>query len=120
MLTIILGIVLTVPFLWFATVVKTRDSRQLCFVIAGTIFMVAVFLGMCGPISGYGEWEMVNKVSLMDLPEYTTFGQIEIEEIKDDSGEIFVVREYQRKGIASIWTFALDTIETKYVFYVPE
>ena len=79
--------------------------------------MVAVFSGTLGPLSGYGEWEMVDEISLMDLPEDTTFGEIEI---KDGNGETFVVIEYQRKGIASIWTFAFDTTETKYVIYVPE
>lgn len=120
MLTIILGLVLVVLFLWLSTVVKKRDSRQLCLVVAGTVFIVAFFSGIWGPLSGYGKWEFVDEISLIDLPEYTTFGEIEIEEIKDGNNEAFIVREYQRKGKVSIWTFAFDTKETKYIFYVPE
>lgn len=33
---------------------------------------------------------------------------------------LIIVRVYQREGKRTIWTFALGTEETKYIFYVPE
>jgi len=43
-----------------------------------------------------------------------------VEEIEDHNCEIPFIRVYERKGKMSIWTFALGSKETKYVFYVPE
>ena len=118
MLTIILGTALAILFLLFSKENKIRESKLLRAMIAGIIFVVAVFSGMWGPLSGYTEWEKVNEVSLLDIPEYTMFREIDIQE-NEGSGELVVIK-YQRKANASKWTFAFDTTETKYVIYVPE
>lgn len=44
----------------------------------------------------------------------------DVEEVEDPNCEKAVVRVYQREGKRTIWTFALGTEETKYIFYVPE
>lgn len=44
----------------------------------------------------------------------------DVEEVEDPNCEKAVVRMYQREGKRTIWTFALGTEETKYIFYVPE
>ena len=44
----------------------------------------------------------------------------DVEEVENPNCEKAVVRVYQREGKRTIWTFALGTEETKYIFYVPE
>lgn len=44
----------------------------------------------------------------------------DVEEVEDPDCEKAVVRVYEREGKKTLWTLALGTKETKYVFYVPE
>ena len=46
-------------------------------------------------------------------------GQI-VEEIEDAECEIPLLLKYEREAKSSIWTFGLNSKDTKYVFYVPE
>ena len=43
-----------------------------------------------------------------------------VEEIEDAECEIPLLLKYEREAKRSIWTFGLNSNETKYVFYVPE
>lgn len=119
MLTIILGIVISALFLWLSEVVKDRGLRQMFTILAGTVFMVAVFYGLWSPVSGYGEWRLIKEIPMSEASEKIDFYQIKTEGIHDALTEP-TVKVYERRGIKSIWTFAFGTKEIKYVFSITD
>lgn len=119
MLTIILGIVISALFLWLSEVVKDRGLRQMFTILAGTVFMVAVFYGLWSPVSGYDEWRLIKEIPMSEVSESIDSDQIEIEGIHDALA-VPTVKVYERRGIKSIWTFAFGTKETKYVISITD
>lgn len=66
--------------------------------------------------------EINSKFGTDSSVEYTTVTLVnkDVEEIEDVNCQKPVIRIYTCQGKKSIWTFALGSKQTKYVFYVPE
>lgn len=162
MLTIIIGIIITVAILVFLEYIAYK-TNDFCLLIVEILFasfglLTSLLLGMYYPFSGYNDWELVSETPLVGLsnttasvgsgyiyvsisPENAYTYRYEIDsdfgtesskeyktatvtgnvvEIEDPACEVPVLRKYEQTAKKSIWTFGLTTIETKYVFYVPE
>lgn len=160
MLTIILGIVLAVLIFKRAINVYNNDLSTFLAVIAAIVGVLGIGAGLCAPLSGYTEWELIQETELVSLTNNPASGGVgkltyvslsadnaytyryeidsefgtetsreydtntlvnkDVEEIEDYNCKKPVIREYQKKGKRTIWTFAFDTTITKYIFYVPE
>lgn len=127
MLTIILGFIITIFVLVF---LYENDLDQFSlFILAIFGISSSLYLGIVQPLSGYNEWELLEKTDLVEysdsglsnisvlLSDKETFSKVEIQ--KDSKCTEPALLEFERTAKRTIWTFGLNS-ETKYVLYVPE
>ena len=147
MLTIIIGIIIFLGLCWK---MRERLSSSVFTTIFSIVSMVTFSLGVVATPKGYTDWEIVKKVELVTLSDSMCYVSVsadntyryEIEselKIKDtDSYKVESIKgeniekveeencigaqlcEYHRSGKKSIWSLALLSDETKYVFFIPK
>ena len=68
MLTIIIGIVVAVIFVWgLWHLCKCEESMVIVFLIGLTLVIGAIVAGVSSPLSGYKEWELIGETELISL-----------------------------------------------------
>ena len=117
MLIIIVGIIAAIGCLAIGAWVNSAEGIFNC--LALLVFLVAIFTGICAPVTGYTDWELVSEEELISLSNDT-----------GTSGNLFAIRtngiysyRVQIKsefGTNSSKEYELRTIDAKYVVEVED
>lgn len=127
MLTILLGLIITCAIIAFFYKNELDAFSLMVLTIVGV--SLTFYLGLSCPLSGYNEWELLEKTELVKcsdsglsdisilLSDEESFSKVEIQ--KDSECTEPVLLKFEKTAKRTIWTLGLGH-KTKYVLYIPE
>lgn len=74
MLTIILGVVVTILFIWVVCIICNNISPTIVASLGTSTIIAGILVGLFIPVSGYTEWKLENEIELISLSNTTAFG----------------------------------------------